>query len=89
MVISKKPLQIILAIAMALMPFVNHANSSKDSIKVVAHTATNTTEATTEEAHGHGEPKDLLDYVELLAQKNILNIFREVITVILGNQFVF
>ena len=59
MVISKKPLQIILAIAMALMPFVNHANSSKDSIKVVAHSATNTTEATPEEAHGHGEPKDL------------------------------
>jgi len=73
MVISKKPLQIILAIAMALMPFVNHANSSKDSIKVVAHTATNTTEATTEEAHGHGEPKDLKSKINAYIAHHVLD----------------
>ncbi len=73
MVISKKPLQIILAIAMALMPFVNHANSSKDSIKVVAHSATNTTEATTGEAHGHGEPKDLKSKINAYIAHHVLD----------------
>jgi F-type H+-transporting ATPase subunit a len=73
MVISKKPLQIILVIAMALLPFVNHANSSKDSIKVVAHTATNTTEATTEEAHGHGEPKDLKSKINAYIAHHVLD----------------
>lgn len=56
MVISKKPLQIILAIAMALMPVVNHANSTNDSTKVEAHAAPKTAEVTHEE--GHSEPQD-------------------------------
>jgi F-type H+-transporting ATPase subunit a len=56
MVISKKPLQIILAIAMALMPVVNHANSTNDSTKVEAHAAPKTAEVAHEE--GHSEPQD-------------------------------
>lgn len=56
MVISKKPLQIILAIAMALMPVVNHANSTNDSTKVEAHAAPKTAEVA--HVEGHSEPQD-------------------------------
>ena len=73
MVISKKPLQIILAIAMALMPFVNHANSSKDSIKVEAHAATKTTEASNKEEHGHSEPKDLKSKINAYINHHVLD----------------
>ena len=56
MVISKKPLQFILALTMALMPFVTTANPTNDSTKVEAHAAPKTAEVAHEE--GHSEPQD-------------------------------
>lgn len=56
MVISKKPLQFILALTMALMPFVTTANPTNDSTKVEAHAAPKVTEVAHEE--GHSEPQD-------------------------------
>ncbi|WP_288980800.1 F0F1 ATP synthase subunit A [uncultured Flavobacterium sp.] len=56
MVISKKPLQFILAMTMALMPIVNFANSTNDSTVVEAHAAPKTEEVAHEE--GHTEPQD-------------------------------
>ena len=56
MVISKNPLQFILAIAMALMPFATTANPTNDSTKVEAHAAPKTAEVVHEE--GHSEPQD-------------------------------
>ena len=56
MVISKKPLRFILALTMALMPFVTTANPTNDSTKVEAHAAPKTAEVVHEE--GHSEPQD-------------------------------
>lgn len=58
---------------MALMPFVNHANSSKDSIKVEAHAATKTTEASNKEEHGHSEPKDLKSKINAYINHHVLD----------------
>lgn len=56
MVISKKPLQFILALIMALMPLVTTANPTNDSTKVEVHAAPKTAEVAHEE--GHSEPQD-------------------------------
>jgi F-type H+-transporting ATPase subunit a len=71
MVISKKPLQFILAIAMALMPIVNFANPTNDSTKVETHTVVETAEVTHEE---HGEtPKDLKTEIKEYINHHLLD----------------
>ena len=71
MVISKKPLQFILAIAMALMPIVNFANPTNDSTKVEIHETQKTSEVAHEE---HGEtPKDLKTEIKEYINHHLLD----------------
>jgi len=56
MVISKKPLQFILVVTMALMPFISTANPTNDSTKVESHATTKATKVVHEKEHS--EPQD-------------------------------
>lgn len=73
MVISKKPLQFILALTMALMPIVNFANPTNDSTKVEIHAVVETAEAGHEQEHGHAEPTDMKSKVKLFAKHHVLD----------------
>src|SRR5574343_958558 len=73
MVISKKPLQFILAMTMALMPIVNFANSTNDSTVVEAHAAPKTEEVAHEEGHGHAEPTDIKSQVKAFTKHHVLD----------------
>jgi F-type H+-transporting ATPase subunit a len=73
MVISKKPLQFILALSMALMPFVTTANPTNDSTKVEAHAAPKTAEVAHEEEHGHAEPTDIKSQVKAFTKHHVLD----------------
>ena len=73
MVISKNPLQFILAIAMALMPYVTTANPTNDSTKVEAHAATKTLEVAHEEEHGHAALSDIKSQVKAFTKHHVLD----------------
>jgi F-type H+-transporting ATPase subunit a len=73
MVISKKPLQIILAVAMAFMPFVTTANPTNDSTKVEAHAAPKATEVAHEQGHGHAAPTDIKSQVKAFTKHHVLD----------------
>lgn len=71
MVISKKPLRFLAALAIALLPFATIANPTADTVKVAAETVQHATEA--EHKGGHEEPKGIKAEIDAYKKHHVLD----------------